>query len=466
MRRKIREKCQNLVENINDVIFSLDAQGRFTYLSSVIERLVFYKVEEMMGQPLAQFVPPEDLPEFVCSLKRSLAGGLESFEFRVFDKKGNIRHLNISSRALIIEGQRGLAGVLSDVSKRRWVERQNRFMSFRDKLTGLYSRTYLEEEMKRLDTQRQLPLSFIMGDLNGLKLVNDAFGHQVGDKLLSKIAVILQESCRKEDVIARLGGDEFAIFLPRTSYQATVEIVDRIKIACDSASQDPIKPSIALGVATKENLSQDLQVLMKEAEDRMYRNKLLETKSFQASIISSLCRTLFEKNHEMEEHTLRLQQLAIQIGCCLGSPKGVLDELALLATVHDIGKIAIPERIVIKPGDLSLEEWKMIWKHPEIGYRIAGSSPKLAGIAEAILAHHEWWDGTGYPRGLKGEEIPLISRIISIVDAYDVMTHDQPHKKARSYQAALDELKRGGGSQFDPKLVEIFLKIVSIGAMR
>jgi HD-GYP domain-containing protein (c-di-GMP phosphodiesterase class II) len=141
-------------------------------------------------------------------------------------------------------------------------------------------------------------------------------------------------------------------------------------------------------------------------------------------------------------------------------PDSVLDELTLLAALHDIGKIGIPEGIIIKQGNLTGEEWESIWKHPEIGYRIAGQFPELAPIAEAILAHHEWWNGTGYPRGLKGEDIPFISRIISIVDAYDAMTYGRPYKEAMEHQETLEEIKRFAGSQFDPQIVEMFLKII------
>jgi HD-GYP domain-containing protein (c-di-GMP phosphodiesterase class II) len=138
-----------------------------------------------------------------------------------------------------------------------------------------------------------------------------------------------------------------------------------------------------------------------------------------------------------------------------------LDDLALLATLHDIGKIAIPEGIIVKPGDLSSEEWELIWKHPEIGYRIAGASPELAPIAEAILAHHEWWDGSGYPRGLKVTEIPLISRVVAIVDAYDVMTHGRPYKESVNEEEALKELQRMAGTQFDPELIAVFMNMLN-----
>ncbi|MGD0623752.1 MAG: HD domain-containing phosphohydrolase [Thermodesulfobacteriota bacterium] len=588
--KKIEEKYRNLVENINDIIFSLDIRGCFTYISPVIEQVALYKVDEMMGQPFAYFLLPEELPEFLNYLQQTLAGLSQPHDFRILNKEGSIREVRISSRRLL-EGDQpvGLTGMMSDVTdrkwaelllrraeekyrsifanavegifqstldgqflvanpacarilgyafpeeltlpdtdvkrqyfvdpehyrefrrlveeghivkgyetqvyrkdgskiwismnalaihdsngtvlfyegtmeditERKWVEDQIRYLSFHDKLTGLYNRAYFEEELKRLDTERQLPISVIMGDVNGLKLVNDAFGHQEGDKLLTRVSAILRESCRKEDVIARLGGDEFAIFLPRTSYEESMAIVERIKLAGSQVGQYPEKPSIALGAVTKKEPSQDIQKILKEAEERMYRSKLLENKKVRDSIISSLRRTLFERSHESEEHAYRLRELALQLGHTLGLSDSELDQLSLLAILHDIGKIAIPEGIIIKPGDLSPEEWAMIWKHPETGYRIAGSSPELAPIAEAILAHHEWWDGNGYPRGLKGEEIPLISRIIAVVEAYDVMTHVQPYKKAVSKEEALQELRKKAGIQFDPQLTDRFTKIVS-----
>lgn len=587
--KRSEEKYRNLVENINDVIFSLDNQGCFTFVSPVIEQVIFFRSDEMIGRPLASFVYLEDLPEFFKNWKRILSGEIAAHEFRILNKEGSIRHVHMSSRRLLegdqpvgvtgmltditerkwaevllkraeekyrsifenaVEGifqstldgyfivtnpacarilgyispeelitqnvnpewayfvdpqrygefrqqleENGIAqkfeaevyrqdgsriwislnalairdlngamlfyeGTLEDITERKWAEDQIRYLSFHDKVTGLYNRPYFDEEVKRLNTERQLPISVIMGDVNGLKLVNDAFGHQEGDRLLARIAVILKESCRKEDVIARLGGDEFGIFLPRTNYLITTEIVERIRAGCCQASRDPIQLSIALGAVTKEDPNEDIQEVLKEAEERMYRSKLLESKGVRATTISSLRRTLFEKSQDTEEHTLRLQQLALQIGRVFGLPDSELDDLSLLATLHDIGKIAIPEGIMIKPGNLSPEEWELIWKHPEIGYRIAGASPELAPIAEAILAHHEWWDGNGYPRGLKGEEIPLTSRIIAIVDAYDAMTRGRPYKDAVGKEESLQELQSKAGTQFDPFLTTTFIKMI------
>ncbi len=428
--RETWEKYRNLVENMNELIFSLDQQGCFTYISPVVEKLISYQAQEMLGQPLARLVHPDDLLAFVQSLKRSLSYSIESFEFRIFDKKGNIRRMRVSSRPLISDGQPlGLTGIMSDITARKWLEGQIQYLGFHDKLTGLYNRAYFEEELNRLNTSRQLPISVVVADANCLKLVNDAFGHEEGDKVLTQIALIFRESCRKEDVVARVGGDEFAILLPRTSAKVTAKIVQRIKCFCSQKSIGWVQLSVALGVGAKEKPSQDIQAVLREAEERMYRNKLLERKKIRGSFIASLQRVLFEKSYETEEHCQRIEKLALLVGRHLGFSDEQLHELALLATWHDIGKVAIPGEILRKSDRLTEQESQWIRKHPEIGYRIAESSNELVSVADAILAHHERWDGGGYPLGVKGEDIPLISRIVSITDAYDVMTHGRRYNK-------------------------------------
>ncbi|GAG54692.1 unnamed protein product, partial [marine sediment metagenome] len=215
------------------------------------------------------------------------------------------------------------------------------------------------------------------------------------------------------------------------------------------------------GISTKEKPDQNIKVIIKEAEDNMYRSKLLERKSISSSIISSLERTLWEKSHETEEHAKRLKRIAIKLGNTINLPESKLDELSLLSTLHDIGKIAIPEGILLKKDKLTKNEWKVIKRHPEIGYNIAASSFQIKHIAEAILTHHECWDGSGYPQGLKGEDIPITARIINIIDAYDVMTHDRHYRKAISEEEAIEEIKRCAGTQFEPKLVDKFIEIIN-----
>lgn len=332
----------------------------------------------------------------------------------------------------------------------------------RDKLTDLYNRAFFEEELRRLDTGSQLPISIIIGDVNGLKVTNDVFGHLEGDHILKAIAAVMKKSCRKEDIIARWGGDEFIVLLPGTSAKQAEEICQRIRNACLNSEYSKIQLNISLGHATKEASFEDMTEVLKNAEDRMYRHKLLESRSFRSSFISSMKETLLEKCQETAGHLERMEKLSIKIGTAMELNDNELDELKLLAMLHDIGKVAISDAVLNKPGKLDDKEWEEMKKHSEIGYRIAQTSPELSQIANYILCHHERWDGNGYPLGKKNLQIPKLSRIIAIIDAYDVMTHSRSYKDAISHKDAVDELVRCAGKQFDPDIVELFVRMQNI----
>jgi len=355
-----------------------------------------------------------------------------------------------------------LAVITSNVLTRQEIESNIRYISFHDQLTGLYNRHFLEEEMARLNTKRQLPLAVIMADLNGLKLVNDTYGHATGDKMLIEAANIIRNSCRGEDVIARWGGDEFVILLPQTTVEETWLICKRITESCQNSVVGDVPVSIALGIATKASETKSLIETLQESETEMYKQKLIESRSTKSAMVASLLNILAAKSFETEEHTRAMQEAAQIIGAKLNLPDSELHRLDLLIDLHDIGKVNIAENILTKKSSLTAEEWEAIRKHPEIGYRIAMATEEFAHVAEDILAHHERWDGAGYPQGLKGENIPLLARITAVADAYEVMSSGRPYKKAMSRSEIIAEFKRCAGTHFDPELVKIFLSVLEV----
>lgn len=334
------------------------------------------------------------------------------------------------------------------------------YLSHHDSLTGAYNRTYIESIEEDLNAEDKLPTTVIVGDINGLKRINDIYGHSVGDEVVIAAGNIFREYVGEKGIVARWAGDEFTAVLPNTDWKEGLVVCREISHSCSQMEPDPVAPNIALGVATRATLEQSLRDTWIAAEDRMYTNKLAGSTSGRGRLLHSLRQALAESTHETQQHSSRLHFLATELGKVMGLSAGALDDLALLADFHDIGKIGIPDAILQKPGPLTPPEWDMMMAHPEIGARIVGGCYELEHIADAILSHHERWDGTGYPNGLAGDEIPLISRILAIVDAYDAMTSDRPYRTAMSRKEALKEIQRCSGTQFDPNLVEVFVKMM------
>lgn len=330
-------------------------------------------------------------------------------------------------------------------------------LTFHDSLTNAYNRTFFDNLVSNGTPNTKLPLSIIMADMNNLKLINDAFGHQKGDLLIKDAADYLSSNFRDEDMIIRWGGDEFLILMPETDYITAQKIVSRVGDKYFKVSTDFLKPHMAVGLSTLENEDDSITEAIKNAENRMYRNKLMDNKSYRSSIVESLTNSLLEKDYESMKHTRRVGDIVMKMADKMNMSVAEKDEIMLLATLHDIGKLAVPEEILLKKGKLSDEEWSTIKKHPMTGYNICKTIPELLPIAENILTHHEWWNGGGYPQGLKFNDIPLLSRIISIADAYDVMTNSRSYKKAMTHEDAIKELLRCSGTQFDPSLVEVFV---------
>lgn len=345
-----------------------------------------------------------------------------------------------------------------DTTENAAMEKQLRYLSLYDPLTGLFNRARFEQEMRRLNCD-EAPVGMVVCDMDGLKLINDALGHEQGDKMLIAVAEILKRSFRAEDIIARIGGDEFAILMPKAEPTLVQEICQQIRQTVDEYNS--MLPGIRLGVSVGHAVSDsvvDMNALFQDADNQMYRQKLLHGDAAAQFILDGMFQAIESRDHFNRRHPERLLEFSLLLAEALHLGPEKNERLKLLARYHDIGKVGIDERIIMKPGQLSSEEMREITRHSEVGSRIARCVPEIAPIADLILKHHEHWDGGGYPLGLKQKAIPVECRILAIADAYEVMTAGRPYSPAKSSAEAIDELLRGAGRQFDPALLNLFVR--------
>lgn len=348
--------------------------------------------------------------------------------------------------------------ILTDITEKLRAMDQIQFLNDHDKLTTLHNRDYVEANLSGLEKPGFLPFSVIMADMNGLKLVNDVFGHQQGDLFLSAMSEALKAACRSQDIVARWGGDEFVVLMPNTDANECRRVCADIQQACAERTDLAIPLSAGIGAETQNLGVPRILELMRTAEHRMYNDKLIRSKVMRAAIIARLKKLLAERGSGSVGHQERVKKLALAFISFLGIPFSAAEQgmLQQLTQLHDIGMTAIPAEIISLPRSLTAAEWEVVKTHSEIGFRMAQSIGEPV-LADTILALHERWDGTGYPCGLTADEIPFWARLFGIVDAYDAMTHDRPYKAVVGKNAALAEIAAGQGTQFDPQLAKAFL---------
>lgn len=349
----------------------------------------------------------------------------------------------------------------TDISMEKAKQDEVSYLSNHDYLTNIYNRRFFTESYHRLNHKENYPLGVMMIDVNGLKIINDAYGHNIGDLVLKNVANILNKSSRNEDIVCRIGGDEFAILLPNIQKNQLDDIKEKIKNNAKDIEVRNIVLSLAIGYEIKNEIIDDnMDKILKSAENNMYRHKLTEGVSMRNNAIKAILKTLTDKYTEERIHSKKVSQLCKKMGEVLKLKEEDIKELEQAGMYHDIGKISIPDAILNKPGRLTKEEFEVIKTHPEISYQILRAADEYSDLAIHALHHHERWDGKGYPSGKKGLEIPMFSRIICIIDAYEAMTADRVYKDKMSKDEAVKEIIRCSGSQFDERLARIFVEKV------
>lgn len=478
--RKLEESRQfflNIINCLPDPTFAVNTQGEVMAWNKAMAHLTGITEEKILGcgsyeyavpfygerRPvLIDYVLHPALREAETSVKiRQDGETLMAEVFAPLLRNGVGAHLWCSA-ALIRDIDGSIVGAIStvkDFTEYKETQQKLRFYSMYDVLTGLYNRSYFEEEIIHLDQNSSSPISVIMCDVDGLKLINDSLGHHIGDELLKAAANVIRSVFRINDIVSRIGGDEFAILLPETDEKAAAEAVTRLWLALKeyNSSSPEIPLSLSIGYATG-NIP--VQSVIIEADNNLNRNKLRRSNSAKSHFTTTLMAMLAERDYVTEGHADRMEELAEVMAKAAGlSPSEKID-LILLAKFHDIGKVGISDKLLFKPAPLTEDEMDEMKRHSEIGYRIALSSPDLSHIAKYILHHHEWWNGQGYPLGLAEEKIPLPCRILTLIDTYDAMTSDRPYRNALTHEDVVEYIQSQRGIRFDPELLDIFVTAV------
>ncbi|HHV95263.1 MAG TPA: diguanylate cyclase [Clostridiaceae bacterium] len=373
------------------------------------------------------------------------------------------------------------------------IEREHRdkmtYLAIMDGLTEVYNHRYFQEALKNYINEAKIknyPVSLALIDIDCFKSYNDLYGHQAGDRILKEIAFILKTNIRESDILARYGGEEFAIIMPKTDEKQALEIAERLRNIIDKyrfQGEENLPNSnltISIGVSCYPDKAKSLNDLINSTDDALYRAKFfnknrvetyrsvleelkeeIDDKHFDLiASIKTLISVINAKDRYTYAHTERVVMLCELVAKELNFSEQDSKTLKYGAYLHDIGKIHISEEILNKKMPLSEEEWNILKQHPQNGVNIIKPIESLSNVIPLILHHHERYDGLGYPSQLKGEEIPYLARVLTVVDSFDAMTSDRPYRRGKSFDEAIEEIKLCSGTQFDPQIASSFIRIL------
>lgn len=462
-----KELLATTLKSIGDGVVVTDAEGRITLVNAQFEGLCGRPREEIHGRLLSEvFCAAGGEDGACCRLadKTLRSGRITTNTCEMLSKDGKKTVFVSYTVAPIRDADGVICGtvlVMHDITEQRRKQQKIDYLVYHDALTGVYNRRYFDQMLRKLDTQANLPLSVISCDVNGLKLTNDAFGHSAGDRLLKRMASILTKASRPQDIVARVGGDEFCILVPGADEARAAQMCENIKALAAKSHSLAIGDSISVGCETKKRPEDNIRTVINQAESHMYRNKTVESPNMRDNTIKTILYTLYKKCPHQRAHADHVSRLCGEIAERMGLCERDIGDMRVIGLMHDIGNIAVDERILNKTGPLTDDELTEIKRHCEIGFRILMATNDMAHIAKVVLAHHERYDGKGYPNGIRGEEIPLMARIVSVADTFDAMTSPRAFRKAQGRAAALREIAKNSGAQFDPAVADAFLRMMN-----
>ena len=453
---KSQKRNAAIINVLPDIIFMYDSKGVFIDCQTNDEAGLVLSKDLFIGKNISEVMPPDISEKAIMSITKTIATGqLQKFEYNI-----NIDGSQRTYEARMVKSNDNeVLAISRDITSEKQEQEYILKLTYKDQLTGLYNRRYYEEQIEKLSGSEFLPLAIMMVDVNGLKLTNDAFGHHIGDELLKKVAKNLISCDSKGGFACRVGGDEFLMVFPNTDENEAEYLVDKLYELVSAERLENIVISISAGCQVRTDVSQSIRDTLIKAENHMLRKKIVESQSMRNQTVNIIMQTLNEKNEREKRHSVEVAKWAKEIGVSMGLSVQKVKEIELAGLLHDIGKIAIKEDILNKPGKLTEEEYDEIKRHPESGYHILKSVDEYSSLAQCVLEHHERFDGKGYPKGIKGSQISLIARIIAVADAFEAMIAQRPYRKSLTEEMAIEEIKKNANTQFDPEVVTAFLKI-------
>lgn len=472
--RQERLQAETTLQSLGEAVISTDKEGIVVIMNKMAQQLTGWEASEAIGKPIKDVFRVVDgltLKPFEKSwphnvLETGIPIPYDNKEVRLIRKNGSLLAIeDMVSPILDEEGNiTGVVLIFVDGTEKRLQKDELLYLSTHDGLTGLLNRQAFYQKLQEMDVPKHFPLVLMLLDINGLKLINEAYGHATGDSLLNEIAIILQRPGHRGQMVGRVDGDEFAIFFPNATEEIAMRVAQEIQDSLADQSFLGYALTISIGYAKKEYAQTTIEELHKRAEDDLLRNKLVENQSARLKMVDLLMQSLFKKSAREMEHSKRIGLLAKRFGIYLGLPKEEVESLYTVGIMHDIGKIAITSKILNKQSKLDDEEWKDFQRHPEIGFNILSSVNQYAPIAEQVLCHHERWDGKGYPNQIAGDLIPYFSRILALCEAFDSMTTYRTYRTKVSVEKALEEIRLCSNSHYDPTLAAKFIEMLQKGS--